>query len=203
MIAALAGLVFALAAFASARLGARLFGDWTRFEDGPAAGRPPTVAFVAAAALVGVSLGMRHASLLELAMGCILCAALVGCSESDIRCGLVPDAFTLVPLALVLAISVAARLEGPVVSALIITTPFAVAAILSKGRGMGWGDVKLVALGGAVLGAELALVAFAAACIGASLVAVLRRRTSEPIAFVPYLAGAAAVAVALPLRVMF
>jgi prepilin signal peptidase PulO-like enzyme (type II secretory pathway) len=59
---------------------------------------------------------------------------------------------------------------------------------------MGWGDVKLVALGGAVLGIHAAVLAFAAACLIAVAVAALLKRRSEPIPFAPYLAVAIAVA---------
>jgi prepilin signal peptidase PulO-like enzyme (type II secretory pathway) len=62
---------------------------------------------------------------------------------------------------------------------------------------MGWGDVKLAALGGAVLGGETALLAFAVGAVVAVLVAYRRGRQRQVIAFAPYLA--AAIAVALPL----
>ena len=66
--------------------------------------------------------------------------------------------------------------------------------MLSKGRGLGWGDVKLVALGAAVLGLRTSVLAFSAACLLAVAIAVVRRRRHEPIAFAPYLAGSMTVA---------
>jgi prepilin signal peptidase PulO-like enzyme (type II secretory pathway) len=68
--------------------------------------------------------------------------------------------------------------------------PFALAALLSKGRGMGWGDSKLAALGGAVLGLQLSLLTFAAACLALVAVGWIRNRRTEPMAFAPYLAVA-------------
>jgi prepilin signal peptidase PulO-like enzyme (type II secretory pathway) len=71
--------------------------------------------------------------------------------------------------------------------------PFAVMAWRTKGLGLGWGDVKLVALGGALLGMQTAILAFALAAIAAIVVARVQRRTSEPLAFGPYLVAAIAV----------
>jgi prepilin signal peptidase PulO-like enzyme (type II secretory pathway) len=62
---------------------------------------------------------------------------------------------------------------------------------------MGWGDVKLAALGGAVLGAGAALIAFAAACLVAVGVAWARGRGAEPIAFAPYLVASIGAALLL------
>jgi leader peptidase (prepilin peptidase)/N-methyltransferase len=76
-----------------------------------------------------------------------------------------------------------------------VFVPFAVAALASRGLGMGWGDVKLVALGGAVLGWEAAILAFGCACALAVIVALARKRRHEPLAFAPYLVAA----IALPL----
>jgi len=86
-----------------------------------------------------------------------------------------------------------------IVGAVVMFLPFALFALLSKGRGMGWGDVKLAALGGAVLGPPAAMLAFAGACLIAVFIAALRKRRSEPIAFAPYLCGAIAASLALPL----
>ena len=79
--------------------------------------------------------------------------------------------------------------------------PFAIAAFASRGRGMGWGDVKLVAFGGAVLGLETAVAAFCGACILAVLIAVWRKALKEPLPFAPYLAGSIAITMAAGLQV--
>jgi prepilin signal peptidase PulO-like enzyme (type II secretory pathway) len=76
----------------------------------------------------------------------------------------------------------------PAFWAVAVFLPFAAASLISKGRGMGWGDTKLAALGGAMLG-DAALIAYCAACLGAVAVAYLRKKHTEPIAFGPYLAA--------------
>jgi prepilin signal peptidase PulO-like enzyme (type II secretory pathway) len=85
----------------------------------------------------------------------------------------------------------------PLISAFVAFIPFACLAIVSKGVGMGWGDVKLAALGGAILGFETAFLAFAIGAVVAVVWAYRRGHQKQVIAFAPYLAGA--IAVALPL----
>ena len=123
----------------------------------------------------------------------VLMGVLVAIWCSDVRCGIVPDAFTLVPLAAVVVTAAVTQQWWVIASAAIVFVPFAGAALASRGRGMGWGDVKLVALGGAVLGYEAAILGFGLACAAAVLVALARRRGSEPIAFAPYLVAAIAI----------
>jgi prepilin signal peptidase PulO-like enzyme (type II secretory pathway) len=62
---------------------------------------------------------------------------------------------------------------------------------------MGWGDAKLVALGGAVLGAQASLAAFALSCFAAGVVSRFNGRRGMPIAFAPYLVIAVVGALAL------
>ena len=185
-------------AFVGLRLAASVCEKIVPFSDGPRPGTPPSRALLAGAIVVGALLAARGIPTLELAVFAILIVSLVSCWYSDVRCGIVPDSFTLVPLALVLGFALANHDVMPVVSALVVGLPFAGAALLSGGRGVGWGDVKLVALGGACLGLQSAVLAFSVACFVAVAIAFMRRRQNEPVAFVPYLAGSMAVAVSLP-----
>jgi prepilin signal peptidase PulO-like enzyme (type II secretory pathway) len=114
-----------------------------------------------------------------------------------VRYGIVPDVFTLVPLLIVVGAGLLNGDPWPLISAFIAFVPFACLAIVSKGVGMGWGDVKLAALGGAVLGGETALLAFAIGAVVAVLWAYRRGRQKQVIAFAPFLAGA--IAIAMPL----
>jgi prepilin signal peptidase PulO-like enzyme (type II secretory pathway) len=190
--------LFAAAALTGAYLARRVCAGVTPFADGPRAGRPPVALLVAVAAAAGAFEALRGVSGIELAIVAALSGVLVAIWCSDVRCGIVPDAFTLLPLGALLIAAVVLQQWWVIASAAIVFAPFAGAAIASRGRGMGWGDVKLVALGGAVLGYEAAILGFGLACAGAVLVALVRRRGSEPIAFAPYLV--AAIAIPLVLR---
>jgi prepilin signal peptidase PulO-like enzyme (type II secretory pathway) len=130
-------------------------------------------------------------------MGALLCAVLSAIACADARFGIIPDALTLVPLAVVVAAGATQGHYGVALSAALAFVPFAIAATLSKGYGMGWGDAKLAALGGAVLGAQTAVFVFAFACLAAGAVAYARGGRRTPIAFGPYLA--AAIVITMPL----
>ncbi len=186
--------LFGCAAFLAVQAGTALCERIEPFADGPQPGRPPTPWLIGGAAAIGGALALRGATLPELAVGGILIAALVAAWYCDVRTGIVPDYFTLLPLAIFLAIALLLHDYGRLVAAAGVTLPFLGAALLSRGRGMGWADVKLAALGGMALGWQVSIAAFAFACAVAAAVAILRRRKTEPIAFAPYLAAAIGLA---------
>jgi prepilin signal peptidase PulO-like enzyme (type II secretory pathway) len=190
----LVGLLYGCAAYLGVEVSAALCRNVKPFEDGPRSGNPPTPWLIAGASFIGLTLALRGVPLPQLALAGILTVSLVASWYTDVRVGIVSDYFTLVPLGVLLLVSVILRDYGVLISALVVTIPFAAAAMFSRGRGMGWGDVKLVALGGAVLGMHTAILAFAAACLLAVAVATIRKRRNEPIPFAPYLAGAIAFA---------
>ena len=198
---AVTAIVYASAAFLGIQFSAAICRDFTPFEDGPRPGRPPVAFLIAGSTALGAWLAWRGATIPALLVIGIVCVALVASWYSDVRCGIVPDYFTLVPLVLVYAIAVVTHDWKIVASSIAVTIPFAAAALLSKGLGMGWGDVKLVALGGAVLPFPTAILAFSAACVFAVCVTLVRKRKGEPIAFAPYLAGAIGLALTLNLSV--
>ena len=195
---ALVALLFGCAAFLGVQISASLCEKIVPFDDGPTPGKPPTIGLVAGAAILGGAIALHAPSLSSLGLFAILIVSLVACWYSDVRCGIVMDYFTIVPLVLVLAFGLFAHDLQPLIAAAVVAIPFGLAALFSKGRGMGWGDVKLVALGAAVLGLQTSVLAFAGACLAAVAIAAIRRRRAEPIAFVPYLAGSMAVALAFP-----
>lgn len=201
----LGAVFFALAASVGVLLANAVADHITPLPDGPPPSPPPILWLVAGCAAIGAVV-VAHALVLgaapaQIAVVALVCVALVACWVCDARTGIVPDYFTLGPLAAILAVALWQRDWWLIASAAIPFVPFALAALLSRGRGMGWGDVKLVALGGALLGAQTAVLAFAVACLAAVAWSYLRGRTRGPIAFAPYLA--AAIGIAIPLGVLF
>ncbi|MDB5027805.1 MAG: hypothetical protein JWO66_1494 [Candidatus Eremiobacteraeota bacterium] len=192
MIAALTVLLFAAAGWTGAVIARALCAGRVPYDDGPqpiAVGRWP---FAAAAGAIGLAVGLRGEPPLQLAVLILVVLALAGCTAADLACGALPDALTLIPLALVLTVGAVTRDWTPALGAAFVALPFAAAAIASRGRGMGWGDVKLAALGGALLGARDATLAFVLAASAASVVARTTGGARRPIAFGPYLAASIA-----------
>ncbi len=169
----------------------------TPADDGPTPGKPPYAALVVAAALLGGLLVVLGTTAVQIGIATIVVFALVACWCSDAICGIVPDVFTLPTLAALLLFGMAQRDWGIIFSVAIAVAPFAGAALLSRGYGMGWGDVKLVAVTGAALGAPLAVLILAVACVAAVIGHRLTGAGRGPIAFAPYIA--AFTGVALPL----
>jgi hypothetical protein len=126
----------------------------------------------------------------------ILVLALVAGWVSDVLCGILPDAFTLLPLIGLVGLRAFSHQWDLLLGGAFVFLPFALIAVCSKGIGMGWGDVKLATLGGVLLGTYPAMWSFIAASLLAVVVAWGSGRGREPIAFGPYLAGAVGVALA-------
>ncbi|HEY1883615.1 MAG TPA: prepilin peptidase [Candidatus Cybelea sp.] len=197
MIALLCAVFFALLAYIAATCSAFVCAGVPPADDGPPAGKAPQLLLIGAAAVLGAVMAYLGAQPLQLGVAAIVVFALVACWCSDAACGIVPDVFTLGPLAALLFFAAAQRNWWMIVSAILLIIPFAAAAIFSRGYGMGWGDVKLVALSGAVLGAPLGAFAMAIACAIAVIAHRFGKTRNSPIAFAPYIA--ALTGVALPL----
>ena len=197
MAIAAAAVFFGCVAVIAIQLSRVVCADVTPEEDGPPAGKPPYAILIAACAVVGGALVYTGAMPLQLGVAALVLFSLVAAWCSDTLCGLVPDIFTLPPLAALLLFAMAQHQWEIVVSAIIAFVPFAAAALFSRGTGMGWGDAKLVALSGAALGLPLVVLTMAAACGAAAVVHKLARGARAPIAFAPYIA--AATGLALPL----
>lgn len=188
MIVAFAALFFGCIAFIAVQASSAVCANIEPADDGPAPGSVPYVVIIIAAGAIGAILTYLNTPPLQLGVAAIVIFALAACWCSDAICGFLPDAFTLGPLAALLLFALAQRDWGLIVSALIIFVPFAVAALFSRGIGMGWGDAKLVALTGAALGAPLAAFTLAIACVAAAFVHWLSGGRTRPIAFAPYIA---------------
>ena len=190
---ALGALLFACAAIAGIVAAAAICSRVEGYADGPKSGVPPVVALVAGAALIGGIAG-AHGAPARLGLVAIVTGAFVAAWYCDVARGVVPDVFTLGPLAVIAILAFTWHDPRMIVSSLIVSVPFSIAAYMSRGRGMGWGDVKLAAVAGALLGASNALLALALAAFAAAVNAKFRRDSAmQPLAFAPYLIGATAL----------
>ena len=184
--------LFAAAAWTGMLLAETLCVDRKPAEDGPQPIAFKRWPFIVCAAALGAVVGLQGVSPFHAGICTIAVLALAGCTAADLSCGLLPDVLTLGPLGVVVACGIALHSWSPAIGALVVFAPFAAIAIFSKGRGMGWGDVKLAAFGGAFLGVRGATLAFVLAAIAAYVVARRSGHSKQPIAFGPYLAGSIA-----------
>jgi prepilin signal peptidase PulO-like enzyme (type II secretory pathway) len=165
--------------------------------DSPPSGSPKAAYVLAAAAMLGALAGIRGTPALSLGILALVCTVLAAVWYADIVRGIIPDVFTLVPLgAIVVAAALTSRWEV-LLSAAIPAAPFAILAWRTHGRGIGWGDVKLAAFGGALIGMQNAVLFFAIASFLAIVVGRFRNGAPRPIAFGPYMVLAIAVPLAL------
>ncbi|TAM72628.1 hypothetical protein EPN44_15140 [bacterium] len=186
----------ATASYGGSLVGAHAVRDIQPGHHAPPVGHVPLPLLIAGAAAVGVAQEARGALGIEVGLTALLIFALSASWTTDVTRGLVFDAFTLAPLAALLLVGVVRGHWSLPVSALVLAAPFALTALLTRGRGMGWGDVELAALGGAVLGIQMAALLFALVSLAAFGAAMLRRKRG-PIAFAPYLITAIAAGLAL------
>ena len=171
--------------------------DIVPYEDGPAPVDYRHWHFLLAGALVGAGASLHAWQPAQIAAATLIVIALATCAACDLQCGMLPDigAFAVIGVSIVFA---AVHRDGtPALSAACIAVPFAGLALLTRGRGMGWGDVKLVAAGGAVLGIGGAVVACSAAAFVAYVIARRGAAPQRPIPFGAYLAGAIALGFAV------
>lgn len=195
--ALIGAIIFAAAATCGIAAAKVILPKLHRFDDAPPASDFPPAALIIGAALVGAAMGLRTPPLILLAITAIVVVGLVAAWYCDAKVGIIPDVFTLVPLGLVVIYGLVQMQWMVLVSAVVMFLPFGILALVSKGRGMGWGDAKLAALGGALLGVATATVALVLASFVAALAAWLKyRKRNAPIAMGPYLV--AAIAAALP-----
>jgi leader peptidase (prepilin peptidase) / N-methyltransferase len=201
MIAAFLGaLFFAVAGYLGSLLAAIFVDRLQPLPDGPPQQKAPVPLLIAGCAAIGAILTTHSGSQGQILIVAIVCTSLVAIWITDARRGIVPDAFTLGPLTLLILVALWQHEWRVFVAAAIPFVPFAITATISKGRGMGWGDVKLVALGGIVLGPQVAVTAFALACFAAVVVSYRGGRKKGAIAFAPYLA--CAIGLGIPFEVL-
>ena len=195
--AAVGALLFGVTGLLASRLAGAWYGDRVSEDDGPPVLALPEWIFIAVPAALGAAVGARSVEPPEAALLLVAVLALTVCAVTDSLTGTIPDLFTLGPLIAVLALSAVRREWMPLLGAAFAFVPFALIALLSRGRGMGWGDVKLVAFGGAIVGLGGITLAVVIASAAASLAAVLQGRARRPIAYGPYLAASIAAVLGL------
>ena len=139
-------------------------------------------------------------------LGCLLMWALVSISVVDLRVGLIPDSvlvvsgFFILLLRLWLWISTGDSLFilSPIAFGLASSFFFAAIIFLTRGRGMGWGDVKLSFWMGLWLGWLVVVAVWLAFLTGALAGIILllgrKKRWGQTIAFGPFLAWGTLVA---------
>ena len=194
-------LIFGTAAVCGALAASAMLPRLRRFDDGPAPVDLHPAYLIVAAALFGGLMASRHLPNPEFVTVALAVVPLVAIWYCDLQTGIVPDAFTLIPLAAIVAYSAFLGEWFALISAAVLFVPFAGAALLSKGRGMGWGDAKLAAFGGAMLGMSHALLAFGVASLAAVIVGSIRYRSKQvPIAFAPYLVAGIVVTIVVVAR---
>lgn len=125
----------------------------------------------------------------------------------DLRWLLLPDKLT-VPLAVAALVLLGAEawfglsgrgIEGPILAALLAAAGFWSLAAITRGRGMGGGDIKLVAGIGLLLGlqktaAALVIAFVSAAVIGLVLLGLKLKSRRDPIPFGPFLIAGTIIA---------
>jgi prepilin signal peptidase PulO-like enzyme (type II secretory pathway) len=193
----IAAALFAAAGWLGALLSEALYGTLTPEADGPAAIEVPVWAFAAAPAVIGFFVGFQGDQPLHIAIFLIAVLSLTACAATDFRAGMIPDLFSVGPLLVVLALAAVQHDWAPPVGALFAFVPFALLALFSRGRGMGWGDVKLATLGGALVGMTGITLAVALASVAAFIVGRTGGRARQAIAFGPYLAASIGAALAV------
>ena len=190
MLAALAGaLILGAVGWLGAIAGGSLVAEIDPLPGSPPSSLPPVPWLIAGSAVLG-ALFTPHVGVTQMGLAALVVFSLVAAWCSDVLRGVVPDICTLGPLTAILLVAAVEHQVAPWISALIVFVPFSLSALLSNGRGMGWGDAKLAALGGAALGAQVALLAFAIASAVAVVVHRVTGARGVPIAFAPYLAAA-------------
>ena len=194
---AFGALLFGAAGWLGTVIADTFYGAISSEDDGPPSRAVPVRVFVAVPACIGAVVALQDAPPVRVALLVMAVLALGVGAATDLRAGIIPDLFTLGPLAICLAVAALQRDGGPLWGALLAFVPFTLLAALSRGRGMGWGDVKLAAFGGALIGMAGITVAVALASVAAYVTSLAKRRSRQPIAFGPYLAAAIVAAFAL------
>ena len=142
----------------------------------------------------------RYGISIESLLYCLLFSALLALSVIDFRTYEIPVGFNIFILALGLVRVVTDYRNWPdyVIGFLAVSVFLLLLYYASKGRAIGGGDVKLMAVCGLLMGWKLIILAFLLGCILGSVVHLIRMKASgegHVLAMGPYLSAGAALAV--------
>lgn len=130
----------------------------------------------------------------DAALACALCSVLLIAALVDARTGEIPPLCSLATLLLGALRLLLHLSQWPtqVIGLFAVAGPLLLLLLLSKGRAIGGGDVKLLAGCGLFLGWKLILLAFLLACLLGSVIHLIRMRffsAGRSLALGPYLAA--------------
>lgn len=128
----------------------------------------------------------------EALLYCLMASALLALSVIDFRTFEIPVGFNvfIAVLGLVRVLTDLPNWKEYAIGFFVVSVPLYIIYIITKGRGIGGGDIKLMAASGLVLGWKSNVLAFLIGCIIGSVVHVLRMRLTKAervLAMGPYL----------------
>lgn len=128
----------------------------------------------------------------ETLLYCLMASALLALSVIDYRTFEIPVGFNIfiAGLGLVRVLTDLSNWKEYAVGVFVISVPLYMIYIITKGRGIGGGDIKLMAASGLLLGWQCNILAFIMGCIIGSVVHLLRMRLTKAnhvLAMGPYL----------------
>ncbi len=139
---------------------------------------------------------------LESVLYCFMTSALIALAVIDFRTFEIPVGFNIFILLLGITRVVYLLITGGedgillyIIGLFAVSIPLLIIWLITKGRGIGGGDIKLMGAAGLLLGWKLILLAFAIGCILASVIHVARMKMSKDknvshvLAMGPYLAA--------------
>ncbi|MBD5451961.1 MAG: prepilin peptidase [Lachnospiraceae bacterium] len=129
---------------------------------------------------------------IETALYCVLASALLALSVIDFRTYEIPFGFNLIiaALGLIRVLTDLSNWTEYAIGFFAVSAPLYLIYIVTKGRGIGGGDIKLMAAAGLLLGWKRIVLALVIGCILGSVIHVIRMKVSKAehvLAMGPYL----------------
>ncbi len=128
----------------------------------------------------------------ETLLYCLMASALLALSVIDFRTFEIPVGFNILiaGLGLVRVLTDLANWREYTIGFFVISAPLYMIYIITKGRGIGGGDIKLMAASGLLLGWQCTILSFIVGCVIGSVIHVVRMRMTKAdhvLAMGPYL----------------